>query len=102
VVATRLTKRIIDALQPRERAYTEFDTEITGFGVAIYPSGVKSLIQEYRPYPGGRGVNKKRIVLGRYGQMTLGQGRQAALTALASIRLGWRTRKRPKAASEPP
>jgi len=36
-----LTKRSVDALFPRRKQYIEYDTELKGFGVAIYPSGVK-------------------------------------------------------------
>ena len=82
-MATRLTKRAVDAPEPREKAYIAFDAEISGFGVRIMPSGVKSFCVEYRPHGGGRGVAKKRLTLGRYGAMTVEQGRQAALTALA-------------------
>jgi len=92
VVATRLTKRTVDGLEPREVAYTEFDNEIPGFGCRVYPSGVKSFCLEYRPAGGGRGVNKKRLALGRYGALTAEQARRGALDALA----------RKKAASGPP
>jgi hypothetical protein len=30
----------------------EYDTELTAFGVAVYPAGIKSC--EYRPHGGGR------------------------------------------------
>jgi hypothetical protein len=39
----RLTKRVVDALSPRrQKQYVEYDTDLTGFGVAVYPSGIKS------------------------------------------------------------
>jgi hypothetical protein len=43
---------------------------------------------EYRPSPGGRGVAKKRLTLGRYGAMAAEEARAAALDAMARIRLG--------------
>jgi len=38
----KLTKRTVDALSPRQKQYVEYDTDLTGFGVAVYPSGIKS------------------------------------------------------------
>jgi integrase len=87
-VATKLTKRTLDALEPREKQFTEFDTDIKGFGVRVMPSGARSFIVEYRPGAGGRNVAKRRLTLGRYGAMTVDQARTAALNALARIRLG--------------
>jgi len=85
-VATKLTKRTLDALEPREKQFTEFDTDIKGFGVRVMPTGVRSFIVEYRPGVGGRSVAKRRLTLGRYGAMTVDQARTAALNALAHIR----------------
>ena len=53
-----LTKRSVDALFPRRKQYIEYDTELKGFGVAIYPSGVKNDGSEYRPHRGGLGTAK--------------------------------------------
>jgi integrase len=84
----RLAKRTVDALAPRERQYVEYDADLAGFGVAVYPSGVKSWIVEYRPHGGGRGVAKKRVTLGKIGQLTPDQARKAAADLLAAVRLG--------------
>src|ERR1700732_94425 len=83
-----LTKRTIDALKPRGKLYIVFDSDVKGFGVRVMPSSVKTFILEYRPNGGGRGVNKKRLAIGRYGSMTCKQARRAALDALARIRQG--------------
>jgi integrase len=88
-VATRLTKRSVDGLVPRDKSYVEFDTEIKGFGVRVMATGAKSFVLEYRPGAGGRGVNKRRLTLGRHGAMTVEQARQAALAALADVRHGY-------------
>jgi hypothetical protein len=37
----RITKRAIDALRPKERRYLFWDTEVTGFGCKVMPSGKK-------------------------------------------------------------
>jgi integrase len=87
-VATKLTKRTLDALESREKPFIVFDGGVPGFGVRVMPSGAKSFCVEYRPHGGGRTIAKKRLTLGRYGAMTVDQARTAALTALARVRLG--------------
>jgi integrase len=84
----KLTKRAVDALRPRAKPYIAFDDAIKGFGCRVMPSGVKTFVLEYRPGAGGRGTAKKRLTIGRHGNLTAVQARNAALTALASIRLG--------------
>ena len=66
----KLTKRHIDGLRPAATAYRHYDTELKGFGVQVLPSGMKSYIIEYRPDGGGRNVAKKRMTLGRVGELT--------------------------------
>ena len=84
----KISKRTVDALSLRETAFTVFDDMIKGLGVRVAPSGTKTFILEYRPGAGGRSVAKRRLTLGRYGAMTAEQAREAALDALARIRLG--------------
>jgi integrase len=84
----KITKRTVDALKPRAKLYVAFDDDVKGFGCRVMPSGVKSYILEYRPGAGGRGTATKRLTLGRHGAMTAEQARDAALDALARIRLG--------------
>jgi hypothetical protein len=45
----RLTKQSIAKLKPLSKAYIEYDVDLSGFGVAVYPSGVgdvKELVLE--------------------------------------------------------
>jgi len=84
----KLTKRVVDALSPRQKQFVEYDTNLTGFGVAVYPSGIKSWVCEYRPHGGGRGVAKKRVTLGKITQLTPEQARKTAADMLAAVRLG--------------
>ena len=44
----KITKQLINRLQPGSRAVTIYDTELKGFGVRVMPSGVRSYIVEYR------------------------------------------------------
>jgi integrase len=84
----KLTKRSVDALFPRQKQYIEYDTELKGFGVAIYPSGIKSWVCEYRPHGGGRGTAKKRVTLGKVTQLPPEKARKTAADMLAVVRLG--------------
>jgi hypothetical protein len=81
--AERITKRIVDSVQPRNKPFIIFDAAIKGFGVRVMTTGAKSFILEYRPHPGGRGTPKRRMSLGRYGALTVDQARTATLNALA-------------------
>ena len=84
----KLTKQPLASLQPRAKPYIEYDTELTGFGVAVYPSGIKSWACEYRPHGGGRGVAKNLVTLGKTSQLMPEQARKAAADMLAAVRLG--------------
>ena len=84
----KLTKQPLANLKPRAKPYIEYDTELIGFGVAVYPSGVKSWVCEYRPHGGGRGIAKKRVTLGKTSQLTPDQARKGAADLLAAVRLG--------------
>ncbi|TLG72785.1 site-specific integrase [Methylocystis sp. B8] len=89
-----LTKRTLDALQPREKPFTVFDggRDLPGFGVRVMPSGHKGFILEYRPREAGeaasRSIHKKRYSLGTYGPVTAEQARRRAAEALVVIRNG--------------
>jgi integrase len=84
----KLTKQSLARLKPRSKPYIEYDSDLPGFGVAVYPSGIKSWVCEYRPHGGGRGVAKKRVTLGKTSQLTPEQARRAAGDMLATVRLG--------------
>ncbi|HEX9850918.1 Arm DNA-binding domain-containing protein, partial [Candidatus Deferrimicrobium sp.] len=68
LAAKRLTKSLIDGLPiPAPEAGEDFywDTEITGFGVRLYPSGTKVFI--YRGRVNGR---QEFVKIGDYGDWT--------------------------------
>src|ERR1700731_811414 len=84
----KLTKQSLPNLKPRSKPYIEYDADLCGFGVAVYPSGIKSWVCEYRPHGGGRGVAKKRVTLRKVTQLTPEQARKTAADMLAAVRLG--------------
>ena len=78
----KLTKRTIDALPPagKSRGEKHYDTELRGFGLAVYPTGRKSFFIEYGP----RG-KRRRMTLGPYGPLTPDEARAMARDKLASV-----------------
>ena len=83
-----ISKRNVDALEPRAKPWTKFDSTIAGFGAEVRPSGLIVFVLLYRPSPGGRGAPQRRLVLGHYGSMTCDQARRSALDAHAAVRQG--------------
>ena len=96
----KLTKKVVDGLQPiNGRAVIVYDTDTTGFAIRVAPDGSKTWQVEYRPYPGGRGVSKRRMSLGSVTSQTPDEARRRAKEVLAEAAKGAdpardRTRKR--------
>jgi integrase len=84
----KLTKRSVDALEPREKTYFARDTDLKGFVCRVTPAGAKSWCIAYRPQPGGRGVPEKVWTIGGVTQLTPDQARRRAAELLAQARLG--------------
>lgn len=84
----KITKRLVDSLQPEISRYVVYDTEVKGFGVRVTPSGAATYIVEYRPDGGGRNVTKKRMSLGRVGEITPEEARNLARHRLGEVRHG--------------
>jgi integrase len=85
---TRLSKRIVDALKPQARPYITFDKDLSGFGIRVMPSGLKTWIVEYRPGAGGRRVAKRRLKIEAANKTTAEAARSQAKEILARVRLG--------------
>ena len=45
---SKLTKRVVDAAEIREREYFIWDEDLPGFGLRVLPSGRKRYIIQYR------------------------------------------------------
>lgn len=86
---TNLTRREIEALlRPPGKALTYYDAKLRGFGLRLHTSGAASWIVEYRAGAGGRGVAKKRVVIGHPSTLGPDAARKAAKEMLARIELG--------------
>src|SRR5580693_515402 len=88
----KITKRVVDALKAPEpskvgvkvRESFLWDRELRGFGVQVMPSGLKSFVIQYRT-PEGR---PRRVVIGRYGLMTVEEARTLAHEQLVAVSKG--------------
>jgi len=82
----KLTKQVVDALKPSkvgvQGLYSiTWDQELRGFGVQVMASGLKSFVLQYR-----NGVGRsRRVVIGRYGIMTVEEARKRAKALLGQI-----------------
>lgn len=78
----KLTKTAIDALAiPAKGQAFLWDSELRGFGVRVIPSGLKAFVLQYRNEEG----RSRRIVIGRYGVLTVEQARKQAILKLAAV-----------------
>jgi len=79
----RLTKRTVEALQPAAKDYIIFDSDISGFGVRVLPSGRKTYLVQYRS--GGR---TRRVKIGKHGNVTADEARTKARELLGAVAKG--------------
>ncbi len=83
--ARKLTKRYIDSLEPvTGNDYTVWDSELTGFGLRVKPSGLKSFqIKYYTPTQ-----KQRKATLGKFGSITVEQARKLAQRELGKVAAG--------------
>jgi len=84
----KLGRRALLALPAMQKTVIFFDEDLTGFGLKVTAKGARSWIVEYRPGAGGRGVAKRRLVIGTPATLSPEQAREAAETLLARVKLG--------------
>jgi len=77
----RVTKRTVDATDKAAHDVFVWDDELAGFGLRVKPSGAKSFIIQYRNANG----RSRRLTVGRYGVLTVEEGRRQAKIALADV-----------------
>lgn len=78
----KLTKAAIDALSAPIKGQTYlWDSELRGFGVRVLPSGLKAFMLQYRNDEG----RSRRIVIGRFGPLTVEMARRVAQGHLGDI-----------------
>jgi integrase len=82
----RITKRMVDGLQANGRDHVHWDSELTGFGVRVRPTGAKSFVAVYRT--GGRNSPLRKVTIGTVGRIEVEKARLAAKKILAGAELG--------------
>jgi len=81
----KLTKRTLDSVKPKPtHDVFLWDDEVSGFGLRIKSSGVRSFIVQYR---NGSGVSR-RMTLGKFGVLTPDEARKMAKQTLAEVARG--------------
>ena len=87
-VKLTLTKRSVENLAPGAGPWIAWDDKLSGFGVKVLPSGTKSFLINYRANGGGRYAPNRRLVVGRFGRMTVDQARRQAQALLGRVAAG--------------
>lgn len=80
---TKITKRLVDSLRPKDEVYSVWDHEVPGFGVRVMTTGRKSFVLKYS-------INRMQrwITLGRYGDLTVDEARKLAQTRRGEVAKG--------------
>ena len=84
----RITKRTVDALRASTRAVFLWDTDVTGFGCKVTPSGRKVFIFQYRTRGQDSKTAPKRVTLGKYGELTPDRARALAAHLRLEVNAG--------------
>lgn len=79
----RLTKRIIDALEPNGRDFFVWDDEMPGFGVRVFASGKRSYLVQYR-----KDGRTRRATIGLHGKLTPDEARVQAKILMGDVAKG--------------
>lgn len=79
----KISKRVVEAAEPRERDYFLWCDELPGFGVRIFSTGRRSYLVQYRS--AGR---SRRVTIGLHGPVTAEQARKEALNLLGQVARG--------------
>lgn len=80
-----LTKRLIDGIDSVPgKDFTIWDKSVTGFGLRVKSSGIKSFVIKYR----NDRSKQRKVTLGKYGALTVEQARKMAKTELGKVANG--------------
>jgi Arm DNA-binding domain len=86
VMATgRISKRAVDALRYKAGRDRQFlwDDALAGFGVAVFPSGKKVYVAQFR-----KDGRSRRIAIGEHGRLTPDEARSEAKKLLGAVETG--------------
>ncbi len=84
----KITKRVVDGIEPREATYLVRDTDVKGYVLVMTPAGAKSYAVDHRA-GSGRGSPKRRLTIGKHGSpWTPETARAEAKRFLAEVAAG--------------
>ena len=89
MASTRITKSVVDGVQPGTSdtfIWDAGDRSTKGFGVKVTPSGSRTYVFQYRT--GGRGAKTKRFTIGKHGAWTADKARAEAERLARLVRQG--------------
>lgn len=79
----KLTKKVVDGLEARDKDYFEWDDDLPGFGVRVWPTGRKTYVAQYRA-----GKQTRRFKIGVHGPLTVEEARKEAKAVLGDVARG--------------
>ena len=79
----KITKRLVDAAEPRDKPYTIYDGQVPGFGIRVQPGGTKTYVVLYR-----FAHHRRCVSLGRHGVIMPEQARTQATKILVRVKDG--------------
>lgn len=77
---SKLTKTVVEALQPEAVHYVHWDTMLPGFGVRVMHSGTRAFVFNYIA-----GKKERRQTLGRFPVLTVDKARKAAQALAVAV-----------------
>jgi integrase len=83
----KISKRTVDALKATGARYVAWDTDLSGFGVRVGPTGGKTYVLKYR-VGGGRSGRVRWGVIGQHGALTPEQARDTAQRWASEVAAG--------------
>jgi len=84
----KLTKTLVDQATPRTARHILWDSVVSGFGIRIEPSAIKTYFVRYRADGGGRSAPQRLVTIGRHGLFTVEEARQRAKVIVAEATIG--------------
>ncbi len=78
----KLTKRLVEALEPGLKPVFLWEAETPGFGLKVLPSGQRRYVAKYR-VGGGRSARQRWYMIGSHGTLTCDQAREIARDILS-------------------
>ena len=79
----KITKRLVDAAEPRDKPYTIYDGQVPGFGIRVQPGGTRTYVVLYR-----FARHRRCVSLGHPGMVAPEQARTQAIRILMRVKDG--------------